>query len=143
MCATFIDNEKLLTLIWVGGNFTPPPLPGWFFWLSLIDNSETVKFITFHSAAFNNISLEIFEIPNSLQSPDIGQNSHRGISDFRISGQYLIKENCHNSRTSDDIDMKIGAVIKLDKRNKTMLKKIDDDIILANCDVIVIFSIFD
>ena len=53
MCATFIDNEKLLTLIWVGGNF------------------------------------------------------------------------------------------KLDKRNKTMLKKIDDDIILANCDVIVIFSIFD
>ena len=60
-----------------------------------------------------------FGIPNSPQSPDIGQNSDRGIFNFRISGQFLIKQNCHNSRTSDDIDMKIGAVTKLDMRNKT------------------------
>ena len=33
-------------------------------------------------------------IPNSPQSPDIGQNSNGGISDFRISGQSLIKVNC-------------------------------------------------
>ena len=51
------------------------------------------------------------------------------ISNFRISGQYLIKENYHNSRTSDDIDMKPRPVAKLDKRNKTNLKKIDDDVI--------------
>ena len=60
-----------------------------------------------------------FCIPNSLQSPDIGQSSDEVISDFRISSQSLIKENCHNSRTSDDIDMKLGTVTKLDKRNKT------------------------
>ena len=63
------------------------------------------------------------DIRNSPQSSDIGQNSDEGISDFRISGQSLIKENCHNSRTSDDIDMKLGPVTKLDKRNKTTSKK--------------------
>ena len=63
-------------------------------------------------------------IPNSRQSPDIGQNSDEGISDFRISGQSLIKVNCHNSRTSDGIDMKLGPVTKLDKRNKTTSKKL-------------------
>ena len=52
------------------------------------------------------------------QSPDNGQNSDKGISDFRISGQSLIKGNCHNSRISDDID---------------------DDVISENCDVIAIF----
>ena len=49
--------------------------------------------------------------------------SDEGISDFWISGQSLIKGNCHNSRTSDGIDMKLGPVTKLDKRNKTILKK--------------------
>ena len=39
------------------------------------------------------------------QSLDIGQNSDGGISDFRNSGQSLIKENYRNSRTSNDIDM--------------------------------------
>ena len=65
-----------------------------------------------------------FSIPNSLQSPNIGQNSDVGISDFRISGQSLIKENYHNSRTSDDTDMKLGAVTKIDKRNKTTSKNL-------------------
>ena len=63
-----------------------------------------------------------FAIHNSSQSPDTGQNSDGGISGFRISGQSLIKENCHNSRTSDDIDMKLGPVPKLDKRNNTSQK---------------------
>ena len=48
----------------------------------------------------------------------MGQNSDRDISDFRISGQPLIKENCNNSRTSDDIVMKLGPVTKLDMKNK-------------------------
>ena len=57
------------------------------------------------------------------QSPDIWQNSDGGISDFWISGQSLIKGNCHNSRTNDDIDMKLEPVTKLDKRKKTTSKK--------------------
>ena len=81
-------------------------------------------------------------MPNSPQSPDVGQNSDGGISDLRISGQSLIIEICHNSRTSDDINMKLGPVTKLDKRNKTTSKKIDDDVMSENCDVIVIFRIF-
>ena len=47
---------------------------------------------------------------------------------FPISGQFLIKENCHNSRTSDDVDMKLGPVTKLGKRNKTTSKKFDVDV---------------
>ena len=58
-------------------------------------------------------------IPNLSQPLDIGENSDGGISDLQISGQSLIKENCHNSRTSEGIDMKIGLVTKLDKKNKT------------------------
>ena len=69
----------------------------------------------------------------------MGKISDEGISDFWISGQSLIKGNCHNSRTSDGIDMKLGPVTKLDKRNKTISKKIDHDVMSQNCDVIVIF----
>ena len=79
---------------------------------------------------------------NLPQSPDIGQNLDGGISDFRISGQSLIKENCHNSRTSDDIGMKLGPVTKLDKRNKTTSKSFYDDVMSTNCEVIVIFPIY-
>ena len=63
------------------------------------------------------------------QSPDIGQNSDRGVSDFRISGQSLIKENCYNFRTSDDIDMK-------------RQKKFNDNVMPENVDVIVTFRLF-
>ena len=65
------------------------------------------------------------------------------ISDFRISGQSLIKVNCHNSRTSDDIDMKLGPVTKLDKRNKITSQKFYDAVMSANCDVIVVFQAYD
>ena len=82
-----------------------------------------------------------FGIPNLPQSPDIGQHSDRGISDFRISGQSLIKENCDNF--SEDIDIKLEPVTKLDTRNKTMSNKFDDDVMLENCDIISIFPIFD
>ena len=38
--------------------------------------------------------------------------------------------------------MKLGPVTKLDKRNKTRSKYFDDDVISANFDLIVIFSIY-
>ena len=103
-----------------------------------------VKAITleFRSIQFHFIRniLVKFGIFNSPQSPDIGQNADGGISDFRISGQSLIKENFHNSRTTDDINMKLVPVTKFGKRNKTLPKKFDDDFISENYDVIVIFS---
>ena len=37
--------------------------------------------------------------------------------------------------------MKLEPVTKLDKRNKTKLRKNLDDVVLRNCDVIVIFPI--
>ena len=96
------------------------------YWFSL-NNSETVKAVTLAVCSIpehliRNI-LAKFGIPYSLQSPDIRQNLDRGISDFQISGESLKKENCHDSRTSDDIDMKPRPVTKLNKGNKTMSKK--------------------
>ena len=38
--------------------------------------------------------------------------------------------------------MKLGLVTKPDKRNKTKSKKIEDDVMLGNCDVIAIFPIY-
>ena len=38
--------------------------------------------------------------------------------------------------------MKLGSVTKRDKRNKATSKKFDDDVLLSNCDVIVIFPIY-
>ena len=58
------------------------------------------------------------------EGASISSNSNGGISDFRISHQSLIKGNCHNSRTRDDIGMKLGSVTKLDKRNKTTPNKL-------------------
>ena len=77
-----------------------------------------------------------------IQSPDIEQNSDGSISDFQISGRSRVKVNCHKSRTSDDIDMKLGPVTELDKRDKSTSKKIYDDVMSTNCDVIVIFAIY-
>ena len=50
-----------------------------------------------------------------------------GIYMFKVNirnTRTLIYVNCHNSRTSDDINMRLGAVTKLDERNKTMSKKL-------------------
>ena len=82
-----------------------------------------------------------FGIPNLPHSSDVGQNSDGGLSDFRSSSQSLIKGNCHNFRTRKT-DMKLGPVTILDKRNKTLSKKFDEDVISENYDVIVIFSIY-
>ena len=50
--------------------------------------------------------------------------SDRVISNFYISLQSLIKQNCHKSRTSDDIDMKLGPVTKVDTSNETTSKRL-------------------
>ena len=63
-------------------------------------------------------------------------------SNFRIFGQSIIKENFHNSRTSDDIDMKLRPVTKLHSRNKKTSIKFDDDVISENFDVISIFPTY-
>ena len=47
---------------------------------------------------------------------------HLRFPDFWLS---LLKENCHNSRTSDDIDMKLGPVTKHDQKNKATSQKFD------------------
>ena len=66
----------------------------------------------------------MLSISNSPQTLYIGQNPGVGISNFQISGQSLIKENCRNSRTGADIDMKLGPVTKLDKENETSTKNL-------------------
>ena len=43
-----------------------------------------------------------------------------------------LQKSCHNSRTTNDIDMKIGPVTKLGKRNKATSEKLDDDVLSAN-----------
>ena len=43
---------------------------------------------------------------------------------FQTSCQFFINDNCYHSRTRHDIDMKLGPVTKLDKKNKK--KKYDD-----------------
>ena len=58
-----------------------------------------------------------FAINNLHQSRDIAQNTDGSISHIRISGQYFINRNCQNYRTSHDIAIKLGTVIKLDKEN--------------------------
>ena len=72
----------------------------------------------------------------------LGKILDGSISDFWISGQSLIKRNCQNFRTCDDIDMKLGPVTKFHKRNKTTWKTLDDDDNSENCDVITIFSFY-
>ena len=85
--------------------------------------SETVKAVTLAFCSIQWIFIRDirakFGIPNLSQSSDIGQNSDGGFSDFLISGQSLTNANCHHSGTSNDIDMKLGPVTKLDKNNVT------------------------
>ena len=54
---------------------------------------------------------------------------------------FFINKNCHNSKISTGIGMKLGPVTKLDKRNTKTIKKIDDDVALATYDVINNFPI--
>ena len=55
------------------------------------------------------------------QSPHIEQKSDSDVSDFQISSQSVINKICHNSRTSVDINLKLGLETKIDKRNRATL----------------------
>ena len=104
-------------------------------------------------------------MPNlgSLTRPSLQSSNLRKVY-FQISSQFLIKENCHNSGTNDDIDMKPGPITELDKRGKNNVKKKitpyqqivrslwflwfmtncqkkDNNAISANCEVICDFSV--
>ena len=46
-----------------------------------------------------------------------------------------------NFRSSHDIDMKLGSVTELDKRNTATSQSFDDDVKSVNCDVIDIFNV--
>ena len=50
-------------------------------------------------------------------------------------------ENCHKSRASDDFEMELEPVTKLEKGNKGTSKN-DYDVMSENCDVIAIFRIY-
>ena len=125
-----------------GGRVILPPC--WF----PLNNSKRLKLQPWHFSAFSKILLEPF-LPNlvPLTCPSLqilgDLITDVSISNLRISGQSLIKENCRNSRTRNDIDMKFGSVTKLDKKNKTTSKKVDDDVISQNCDIIIISPIYD
>ena len=54
-----------------------------------------------------------------------------------LVGILLIDKNCHNSRTCNQVDMKLGPVIKLDKKNTIKQKKNGDDITSENYDIMV------
>ena len=136
----WINCTFSLTLIWVGDGLILPLC-----WFSL-NNSETVKAVTWHFVAFSNTLLETF-VPNLVfpTSPSLqifGKTQTRVFPNSGFLVKSLIKENCHNSRTSDDIDMKLGAGTKLYKRNKTTSKRFDDDVMSKNYDITVIFSIY-
>ena len=107
----------------MGRVILPHPPSNWF----SLKNSKTVKTVTLEFAAFSNILSETL-VPNlvSIARPSLqilGKAQKGIISDFRMFGQSLIKENCHNYRASDDIFMKLGPVTKLDKKSKTTSKK--------------------
>ena len=76
-------------------------------------------------------------------SPQISDKTETGI--FLISA-FLVKshinKNCHNSRTSDDIYMKLGPITKLAKKNAATSKKFDDDVLSINYDFILSFRIY-
>ena len=91
-------------------------------------------------------------VPNlvSLTRPSLQILSKTQMVVFLISGCQVnpLFHNYHNSRTSNDIRMKLGPVTKLDKRNKATSKKkkkkkkIGEDVNSANFGIILISTIY-
>ena len=50
-----------------------------------------------------------------------------------------MNKNCRNSRTRNDIEMKLEPVTKFDQKNTATSKEFDDDFIPTNYDAILIF----
>ena len=66
----------------------------------------------------------------SLQMLDKTQIGVFSVSRFPV--KLLININYHNSRTSNDNEMRLGQLTKIDDRNSTKSKKIDDDVVPKN-----------
>ena len=92
------------------GNFSPLLV---FLNNAVMVKAATLAFCSIQQHFIRDVHVKFF----ISQSPDIEQNSDWCISDFPISGQSLIQGNCHNSTTSDDIDMKLEPVIWQEKQN--------------------------
>ena len=107
-----------------GGVILPPS------WISF-NNSKTVKAGTLEFCSIQLNSVRDIHAKFGISSLQILGKTQTGV--FPISG---------NSRTSDDMDMKLRPLTRLDKRNKTTSKKFDVDVMSTNYDVIVIFRIF-
>ena len=113
------------------------PSPIW--WFSL-NNSKTIKAVTLEFCSIQqhfirNIRAK-FGISNLPQSPYIGQNSDVGISNIWISGQSL------NQKPIMILTWSSDQQLNLTREIKTTSKKLDNDVMLANCDVIAVFPIY-
>ena len=53
-----------------------------------------------------------------------------------------MNKNCSNLRTSNDVDIRLGPVTNLDKKEQGKINKFDDVVMSANSDVSVIFRIY-
>ena len=79
-------------------------------------------------------------IPISYQFPGMGQNQ---TAYFRFPDFWSMPfKQCHNWRTSNDIDMKLGPLTKRNKKNTTTSKSIEDIVMQTNYVVRVDFLIF-
>ena len=103
-------------------------LTGWVVFLLVfpccfsINNSQTViavilAFRSIHYHFIKNICAK-FGIRISPQSPYIEQNSDGLYPISRFLVNPLKKENCRNSRTGDNTDMKLGPVTKLTRETR-------------------------
>lgn len=98
-------------------------------WVGVTHISDNLLEKTWHFAALNNFSLRIF-MPNLatsliLRSLQILSKIQTGV--FLISGfliKFRLNKNCHNSRSTNDIDMTLSQVTKLYKNNTATSKNL-------------------
>lgn len=91
--------------------------------VSMASIEQQSNFQVFVYQALGNSHLE-----NSLQTLVKTQTKLFTI----LSGQSFINKNCLNSRTSHDVDIKLGKVTKIEKGNTTRSKKFEDVVISRN-----------
>ena len=87
---------------------------------------------------------DTFKTMSNIYDETFCQNSQR--FNPNLGGQDLVKypmnKNFRNSRTSNDIHIKLGTLSKLEKKSTIKSKELDDDVILTNYDPIITFLIY-
>ena len=115
--------------------------------VKLLTLTQKITFLVFRNG--KSCSLDNFRTFSNFSLETLLQNlvsincSHIQMSNFRISDQSLINQNCLNSRTSIDVDIKLGQVTKTDMRNWATSKIFDDDFMSINCDTFFISPVYD